>query len=89
MPGHPLKTQRVRKIARGLPVANKYWLNKVSLNRILKLSPEVSCPRVPYSSVPARLSVAGCQAVPFFTRRTSVQPPPMIDSDHTENEQGA
>ena len=64
-----------------LPVANKNWLKRVSLNRILNESSVVSCPGVPYSSVPARESVAGCHVVPFFTRRTSVHPPPSIASD--------
>ena len=71
-------------VHKDLPVANKNWLKRVSLNSILKVSSDVSCPKVPYSSVPARLSVAGCHAVPFFTRRTSVHPPPLIDSDHTK-----
>ena len=66
-----------------LPVANKNWLKRVSLNRILNVSSDVSCPGVPYSSVPARESVAGCQMVPFFTRRTSVHPPLSIEFDHT------
>ena len=67
-----------------LPVANKNWLKRVSLNRILNVSSVVSCPGVPYSSVPERESVAGCQVVPFFTRRTSVHPPLSIEFDHTK-----
>ena len=52
---------------------------------MLKVSTEVSYASEPYSSVPARESVAGFHVLPSFTRRTSVHPPPSIDSDQSEN----
>ena len=38
---------------------------------------------VPYTTVPTSPSVAGCQAVPAGTRRTSVQPLSYVPAAHT------
>ena len=42
----------------------------------LNVESDVLEPDAPYTSVPRRLSVAGCQLVPCRTRRTSAHPPP-------------